>query len=231
MKSKKIILSVILIIFLNELIAQTTTITYIRKPNIEYQLRNTTDEITRETVTKHLLSNTKNFKLTHSNGVSIYKETPTINDNNTSIRDLGSENIYYKNKKENLFLREASFDGTNYLIKEDLINYNWEISNENKKIAGYNCVKATVIINDEIISAWFTDKLVINDGPTESWIKNGLILELNTNNFTISATEIIKIKKNTIINKPTKGKIITLKKYQKIVSDYKMSLIPFQVKN
>ncbi len=73
----------------------------------------------------------------------------------------------------------------------------FEISNETKKILGYNCKKAVVKINSNTITLWFTNDLNIFGGPSSLGSHLGLILEYDRNGtFQIKAHELKQFKKS-----------------------------------
>lgn len=56
-----------------------------------------------------------------------------------------SPGAQYKNVKSMVFLQDQEFFGKKFLIKEELKSYNWQISNETKKIGDYTCFKAMTL--------------------------------------------------------------------------------------
>ena len=229
---KEVFTSLIFILLIDSVIpAQSTIIIYESKPNIEYQLRNETRSEVRERISKHLLSNIKNYKLINSKGVSIYKEYPSDSASvkNDMVISEADKNVYFKDKNENLFFRETSLIGKNYLISDSLPKYKWKISNDQKDILGYKCLKATTCVDGQTIVAWITDKVPINDGPIEYWINNALILKLTTNNFTIIAKEIVSFSETLEVEKPKKGKVIKRQAFVDKIKNYKNDLLFNQI--
>lgn len=51
--------------------------------------------------------------------------------------------IYYKNVKEKTFIQEREFFGKEFLIKDSLQVFEWELGTESKQIGNYMCFKAT----------------------------------------------------------------------------------------
>ena len=51
--------------------------------------------------------------------------------------------IYYKNVKEKTFIQEREFFGKDFLIKDSLKVFEWELGTETKQIGNYMCFKAT----------------------------------------------------------------------------------------
>lgn len=54
----------------------------------------------------------------------------------------------------------------------------WKIINETKEVLGYPCRKATVTYRGRNYTAWYSDKLPLNDGPYIFRGLPGLILEI-----------------------------------------------------
>lgn len=79
----------------------------------------------------------------------------------------------------------------------------------------------TIKISDEIempkqieVTAWYTPQIPVSNGPGEYWGLPGLILEINSGRTTVLCTEIVlNPADKQKIEKPTKGKKITRKKY------------------
>ncbi len=69
----------------------------------------------------------------------------------------------------------------------------FEITDQTKKILGYNCKKAITKINSNTIEVWFTNDLKISGGPSSLGQKLGLVLQIERNGN--SATTAISLKK------------------------------------
>ena len=103
-----------------------------------------------------------------------------------------------------------------FLIKDHLPKYNWKITNETKKIGGYLCKKAVLKDGDNEIIAWFTSEIPSNEGPRNYYGLPGLILKVEDGTVIIEALKISFPKENIKISKPTKGKKVTQKEFDKI---------------
>lgn len=69
----------------------------------------------------------------------------------------------------------------------------FEITDETKKILGYNCKKAKTVINSNTIELWFTDELKIKGSPIILGQDLGLVLEFVRNgNYAITAIDLKK---------------------------------------
>src|SRR5690606_24708883 len=108
--------------------------------------------------------------------------------------------------------------GKTYLMKDSLQNIQWKITKEKVQIAGLDTYKATGVMNDSIpVTAWYTPKINIKDGPDRFSGLPGLILktefEMNGAGIIITATNISVRDEEITINKPSKGKEISEKEF------------------
>jgi GLPGLI family protein len=127
----------------------------------------------------------------------------------------------YRNLTTNKQLSTNEWAGKKYLIEDTLKQRAWKIGTETKKIAGYECTKATfrdtsMKFQDKTIpldvTAWFTMDLALAAGPQTFGSLPGLILEVDTNNgeMVVTAKKIeFKKVKDKDIAAPTKGEKIT----------------------
>lgn len=112
------------------------------------------------------------------------------------------------------------FGENEYLITE-LVNKNWVLTSESKKIDGYTCYKATneyVVDNGKIfrhpVVAWFCPEIPIPYGPKGYGGLPGLILELQEWNIVFGAVKIDISNDKKVILLPTKGIVITNQEYE-----------------
>ena len=153
-----------------------------------------------------------------------------------SLGGSGSTDVYYKNIKQKKFANKTEIMGKAFLVKDKLKEYDWELSSETKNIGKYTCYKATFtkeventnmsIANGEtketktketiVTTAWYTTQIAISNGPKDYQGLPGLILEINDGTNMIVCTEIILNPENAAtIEEPTKGKVVSLKKFTK----------------
>ena len=101
------------------------------------------------------------------------------------------------------YLQVANFNAFKTIATKDSISISkqsFELQMDTKKILGYNCKKAKIIINSNTIEVWYTNDLKVKGGPTILGQNLGLVLEMNRNgNFIIKATKIEKIKRFPIL--------------------------------
>lgn len=119
--------------------------------------------------------------------------------------------------------------GEPLLVNDSLKRFRWKLSNEKRKINGYNCLKATgVAFNYEDegiieipVEAWYAPEIPIPTGPAEFGGLPGAILELSRGrDKTYKAVEITFKRKEVKIKKPTKGKRLTRAEYEKLFEGY-----------
>lgn len=159
--------------------------------------------------------------------------------------NTGGSDILYKNTKENRYTNQNDVFGKIFLIKDDLEKLDWKLGSETKNIGEYTCYKATLKrdvevfesgisfngdkdLNDIknnakkmkeiIITAWYTPKISVNNGPGNYHGLPGLILEVNDGTETIICSKIVMNPKNSVaLKEPSKGKIVTQEKFETII--------------
>ncbi len=62
---------------------------------------------------------------------------------------FGAGSKYYKNVQEKRYLSQSEMFGKQFLIKDSLAQWEWELGSEAKKIGNYTCYKATAIIEPD----------------------------------------------------------------------------------
>ncbi len=145
-------------------------------------------------------------------------------------QDGSDQIITYANAKENIITSQKIIDGSkkkpyeitktnneNFIVdyysflpnqenptttNEEIIKkYQFKLSDETKKIAGYLCKKAITSVNSNTIEVWYTNEIPVYGGPSLIGQNLGLVLETTRNgNTTISATNIKKVKNFNKIN-------------------------------
>jgi len=163
--------------------------------------------------------------------------------------NTGGSDILYKNTKEKRYTNQNDVFGKIFLIKDNLEKLDWKLGGETKNIGIYTCYKATLkreievfeggisINNDKdldetkktapkmkeiTITAWYTPKIPVNNGPGNYHGLPGLILEVNDGTETIICNKIVMNPKNNIaLKEPSKGKVVSQAKFETII-DRKM---------
>lgn len=148
---------------------------------------------------------------------SFYHYDPALNvDGEYNIGSKAGKNPYYTNNKSGLILESSSVLGK--ISHEPL---KWKITKQTKKVGKFTCYKAVATerlysrqgyyYNREVI-AWFTPQIPLNYGPKYYKGLPGLVLEINTNKFIITAIKLNlnpESKKINIKDFSEKGTIIS----------------------
>jgi GLPGLI family protein len=208
--------------------AQSYTIEYEERANIENQLKHVSDPETRKRVSAHL-SKATTFFLYYENGESLYiqeKEDKIENQDLTLEKDKSKKieigkngGGIYKNFKNKEYLHEADVLGKQLLVTDKLEKINWEFLNEEKKIGTINCKKAKATINNEEIIAWYNDDVAIQDGPKDFYGLPGLIIEVIAEKKTYHAINLKKNKDKLEIKKPKEEAKVSKADYLKILDE------------
>ena len=136
-------------------------------------------------------------------------------DNN--VTEINSEIPYDPYIKIDIKNKEILFFNyiinNNYIIRDNYVDLKWKITEVTKKIADYNCIKATTNFRGREWIAWFTLDIPVPFGPWKLHGLPGLILETNdvTSRFAIKAVKI-ENKKNEIFTKDFKTLMVTKNK-------------------
>lgn len=94
----------------------------------------------------------KTFILNFDKQASIYKEEEKLDapGQNGGFRMMtsmmGGGGTYYKNVKDKTYTVDKEFMGKEFLVKDTLTTYKWNMEGETREIGGYTCYKATTVI-------------------------------------------------------------------------------------
>ena len=191
----------------------------------------------------------KTFTLDFTKLESMYEEeqeldAPKVPSSNGGVMVMsfggGGSDVLYKNISENRMANKKELLGKVFLIKDNLVAYDWKLTGETKNIGNYTCYKAVYEIEEEEIQinmidsevkeekvikkrttvAWYTPDVPISNGPRGYGGLPGLILEVNDGDLTIVCSEIVLNPKEVKeIKEPIKGKIVTRKKFGAIAKE------------
>lgn len=156
-----------------------------------------------------------NYKITYlksSNGKLVENQDAILVYSNVKQSLISSETIM--NGKAEFPFEQTLITDLNYLQVANLskskiiatkdstsiMKQTFELLSDSKKILGYNCKKAKIIINSNTIEIWYTNDLKVKGAPTVLGQNLGLVLEMNRNgNFVIAATKVEKTKQFPIL--------------------------------
>lgn len=98
---------------------------------------------------------------------------------------------YFYSRENNKLVNSTSFSNKKYLVDFDLNTVKWEILSEIKTINNFLCNKAVYIdkMNHKYI-AWFAPEINFSVGPEFCYGLPGLVLEYNTETFSIVCKSI-----------------------------------------
>lgn len=134
----------------------------------------------------------------------------------------GRENgASYKNIDSGQMIDQRIIFGKEFLVKDELIKYEWKITGNKKQILDYLVMEAQTTIEDTIlVTAWFTPQINIQNGPSRFGGLPGLILELDQddgkNNIIATSIELGELNPEDLIKEPKKGKQVNREEFNNI---------------
>lgn len=161
---------------------------FIDKAVIEYEvntnLKKTMSNDSWDEMMKDNISDLKTsyYTYTFADNKSIYKFDRWSPKTRISKRekDADEENIWCFDFGAKKMIMQKQIVGTNFVIADSIQNIQWQITNENREIAGYNCRKAVGKIMDDVyVFAFYTDDITISGGPCSINGLPGMILGLS----------------------------------------------------
>lgn len=165
------------------------------------------------------------MQLSFTESESIYQKDPDVvitedepNGNRWMRRMRDRTNrIYYKNLDDESILEQVGLFNKEFLVKDSIANFKWKVSaGEQKDILGYMCMKASYKDSIQNFIVFFTPQIPISTGPDEYGKLPGLILEYQSENKHIIATQIDLEKLKNPIAKPDKGNAMTRTEFNKM---------------
>lgn len=163
--------------------------------------------------------------------------TNAANTGGMQVRISTGNSKSYINPSENLFLEETEIFGKKFLIEDELEEFAWKVTGEEKKIGDYTAIKATytdiqeqmmmsvddseskmeTIMDTTIVTAWYTPEIPVSQGPNNTYGLPGLILELKQDNLSYLCTKIeLNPSESVVVEIPSKGKKVTREEADKI---------------
>ncbi len=123
---------------------------------------------------------------------------------------------YYKKYKDDQLLIQKKIGEEKVLIKDDLHPFQWELTNEKRKIKSFMCKKAisTDSKGNELI-AWYTEAIKISNGPAQYGGLPGLIIKLKSKYRTYELKEFEQTNTTNKIDFPSIENAITMEVFKK----------------
>ena len=160
------------------------------------------------------------------------------------IASSGEGSTLYKDAAGN-YLQEQEMMGKEYLIKDKAEPFEWELSEETKKIGNYTAQKAsfTKIVDSKRFSTgmtemenvkdtlqvtvWFTPEIPVSHGPEYYFGLPGLILEVQNQGRTLicEKIELNPSADPVVIERPSKGKEMTQVEFRVIEEEGKKQMM------
>jgi len=152
------------------------------------------------------------------------------------VASSGEGSSLYKNITDLSYVQEQDVMGKGYLIQDKAEPFEWELSEETKKVGNYTAQKAsfTKIVDSKRFSTgmtemenvkdtlqvtvWFTPEIPVSHGPENYFGLPGLILEVQNQGRTLicEKIELNPSAEPVVIERPSKGKGISLAEFKKI---------------
>jgi len=179
----------------------------------------------------------QNYTLSFTQTESIWKQDASLGSGPATassggavfmVASSGEGSTLYKNVTGN-YLQEQEMMGKEYLIKDKAEPFEWELSEETKKIGNFTAQKASFTkivdsrqfstgmtemenVKDTIqVTVWFTPEIPVSHGPEYYFGLPGLILEVQNQGRTLicEKIELNPSADPVVIERPSKGKEMT----------------------
>lgn len=132
------------------------------------------------------------------------------------------ENKIYKDLAGGKKVELQEFFGKKFLVKDDLKDYKWKLTGEQKKVLDYVCSKATYQDTSQTVVVWFAPQIPVSSGPNNLGKLPGMILEVDVNDgnriYVATKVDFKKLDKNVLVA-PSKGKVVTDEELDKIMAE------------
>ncbi|MGN6491690.1 MAG: GLPGLI family protein [Agriterribacter sp.] len=163
------------------------------------------------------------FDLVFSGDKAMYKPGRETNEKSTPWGDgPASANIVYSDFTTGQTIAAKQVFDESFLIQDSLRKYKWRITGDTRKIAGFECKRATTVIMDSVfVVAFYTEEIISQGGPESFNGLPGMILgvvipRMFTNWY---ATKLELEVKDAAIAPPKKGKKTDYKGVDKTIQE------------
>ena len=121
---------------------------------------------------------------------------------------------FVKNQK----LEQIEFLTRLFLVSSEIEAVPWKLGKEKKKVLDYTCMKATMILDDQDIVAWFSPEIPVSLGPSVFSGLPGLILAVERNGetaYVATSVQLVPPAEEALI-KPEKGSKVSMEEFATI---------------
>lgn len=158
------------------------------------------------------------FDYSFANNTTLYKpgkESPSENKNPFWGEAPAEQNVVYSRLDSMQSVSQKKVFEQLFVVKDSIRSIRWKITDETRKIAGFDCRRANAIIMDSIyVVAFYTDAIITPGGPESFGGLPGMILgvALPHEHITWFATKVLvdDIKEDAM-KPPVKGKPVDIK--------------------
>ena len=158
------------------------------------------------------------FDYSFSSNTTLYKpgrESPSENKNPFWGEGPAEQNVVYSRLDSMQSISQKKVFEQLFVVKDTIRPIRWKITDETRKIAGFDCRRANAIIMDSVyVVAFYTDAIITPGGPESFSGLPGMILgvALPHEHITWFATKVLvdDIKEDAI-KPPVKGKVVNNK--------------------
>ncbi|CAL1517443.1 GLPGLI family protein [Chitinophaga sp. MM2321] len=162
------------------------------------------------------------FDLYFSQHTTSYKPGRENPDNYKLRETPGEANVVYTDLDNHESIAQKKAFEQLFLVKDSVREIKWKITDETRKIAGFDCRRANAIIMDSIyVVAFYTDIIVTPGGPESFTGLPGMILGLALphEHITWFATKVLveDIKPGTL-KPPAKGKVVNNDRLKEVMN-------------
>lgn len=145
----------------------------------------------------------------------------------TALAIIETKGNYYTDFSKNIVLEDRPAYGERFVIQHPILNSEWKMTKESKKIGKYQCYKATTtyVVNNGKrfefpVTAWYAPEINLSFGPKNYSGLPGLILELHEKDRIFYADKIglgqLDEKQRNLIAPPKGKKPITQAEFDAI---------------
>lgn len=108
-----------------------------------------------------------------------------------------------------------------FLVESPMQVKEWKLDPSRKKIGEYTCMKATMMMEGDMVTAWFTPEVPVSAGPAQYYGLPGIVLAVERLGETIFLASSIDLTPPTseILVKPERGKKTSPGAFERIVEE------------